>query len=434
MRAASALSGPDAAPDAPSGVHRWLRPVASAALALALLGGGYVLLAQVAGERGIAPTAATSDIEVKGISVDVTAGSAEEARAKGWREAQKLAWAKVGGPQLSEGQLDALVSAIVIERERLGPRRYIATLGVVFDRQRAGSYLGGGPQASRSAPMLLIPVEVSGGAYTTYEQRNAWQRAWAEFNPGASRINYVRPSGAGGDSLLINFGQTGRHSRAWWRTTLDQYGASDALMAFARLDHQFPGGPISGTFTVRYGPDSRPLESFTLKADNPDALPAMLAQAVERMDAIFTAALASGKLRPDPSLRMGGEGVIDPAIARLIEIGRAARERSAAAAAAAAAGVPRIEALPVTGVEPGEAVVRSIVVQFATPDAGAFDNAIGAVRSTGGVRSVGVTSTAIGGTSVMSVSFAGSLDELAAALEARGFSVRRGANALAISR
>lgn len=411
-----------------------LRHFGGIALALALLGGGYALVAQVAGERGIAPTAASADIEVKGVTVDVTADSAEEARAKGWREAQRKAWAKVGGPELSDGQLDGLVSAIVIERERLGPRRYIATLGVVFDRQRASGYLGGAQQAARSAPMLLIPVEISGGAYTTYEQRNAWQRAWAEFNPGTSRINYVRPSGAGGDSLLINFGQTARHSRVWWRSTLDQYGASDALMAFARLDHQFPGGPVSGTFTARYGPDSRPLESFTLKAAGPDELPAMLAQAVERMDAIFTAALESGKLKPDPSLRFGGTGEIDPAIARLIEIGRAARARSAAEAAAAAGAVPLIEAQPVTGIEPGEIAVRSIVVQFATPDAAAFDGALGAVRGTAGVRGVGVTSTAIGGTSVMSVSFAGSLEDLAAALEARGFAVRRGANALAISR
>jgi hypothetical protein len=411
-----------------------LRGVGGAALALALLGGAYALVAQVAGERGIAPTAASSDIEVKGITVDVTADSAEEARAKGWREAQRKAWEKIKGPQLSEGQLDGLVSAIVIERERLGPRRYIATLGVVFDRQRASGYLGGGEQASRSAPMLLIPVEASAGAYTTFEQRNAWQRAWAEFNPGTSRINYVRPSGAGGDSLLINFGQTGRRSRAWWRSTLDQYGASDALMAFARLDHQFPGGPVNGTFTARYGPDSRPLESFTLKATGPDELPAMLGKAVERMDAIFASALAEGKLRPDPTLRIGGTGEIDPAIARLIEIGRAARARSAAQAAAAAGTTTTIETQPITGTEQGEAAVRSIVVQFATPDAAAFDGALGAVRGTGGVRGVGVTSTAIGGTSVMSVSFAGSLEELAAALEARGFAVRRGANALAISR
>lgn len=429
MRVSLSLPGTFATPSRAS--RRWL---AGAAAALALLGGGYALVAQVAGERGIAPTVASSDIEVKGISVDVQGKSAEDARTNGWREAQRKAWEKLKGPKLSDSQLDGLVSAIVIEKERLGPRRYIATLGVVFDRQRAGAYLGGAAQATRSAPLLLIPVVESGGAYITFEQRNPWQRAWAEFNPGASRIDYVRLSGAGGDSLLVNFGQTGRHSRGWWRSTLDQYGATDVLMAYARLDHQFPGGPVSGTFTARYGPDSRPLDTFTLKADNPDAVPEMLAQAVERMDQIFTGALASGKLKPDPSLRIGAGGAIDPAIERLIEIGRAAQARRAAEAAIAAGAVPRIEALPVTGVEPGEAAVRNITVQFATPDAASYDAALGAVRGTGGVRGLGVTSTAIGGTSVMSVSFAGSLDELAAALEARGFNVRRGANALAISR
>lgn len=429
MSASLSLSGPAAAPSRP--LRRWL---GSAVLTLALLGGGYALMAQVAGDRGIAPTAASADIEVKGISVDVQGKSAEDARTNGWREAQKQAWAKLGGPQLSESQLEGLVSAIVIERERLGPRRYIATLGVVFDRQRARGYLGGAQQASRSAPLLLIPVVESAGAYVTFEQRNPWQRAWAEFNPGGSRIDYVRLNGAGGDSLLVNFGQATRRSRGWWRSTLDQYGATDVLMAFARLDHQFPGGPISGTFTARYGPDSRPLETFTLKADNPDALPDMLGQAVERFDGIFSAALNSGKLRPDPTLRFGGGGSIDPAIQRLIEIGRAAQARRATEAALATGSVPRAEAQPVTGIEPGEVQVRLFTVQFATPDAGAFDASLGAVRSAGGVRGVGVTSTAIGGTSVMAVSYAGSLDELAAALEARGFNVRRGTNALAISR
>ncbi|MCZ8368986.1 MAG: heavy-metal-associated domain-containing protein [Porphyrobacter sp.] len=429
MSASLPLSGPAAAHSSP--LRRWL---GGAALALALLGGGFAVIAQVAGERGIALTAASADIEVKGISVDVAGKSAEDARTNGWREAQRKAWAKLKGPELSDSQLDGLVSAIVIERERLGPRRYIATLGVVFDRSRAGAYLGGPAQASRSAPLLLIPVQETAGAYITFEQRNPWQRAWAELNPGPSRIDYVRLSGSGGDSLLVNFGQTQRRSRAWWRSTLDQYGATDVLMAFARLDHQFPGGPVSGTFTARFGPDSRPLDTFTLKAEGPDDVPAMLAQAVERMDQIYTGALASGQLRPDPSLSIGAGGVIDPAIQRLIEIGRAAQARRSAEAAIASGVAPGIEAQTVTGTEPGEAGLRSFTVQFATPDAAAFDSALGAVRGAGGVRGVGVTSTAIGGTSVMSVSFAGSLDELAAALEARGFSVRRGANALAISR
>ena len=67
-------------------------------------------------------------------------------------------------------------------------------------------------------------------------------------------------------------------------------------------------------------------------------------------------------------------------------------------------------------------------------DAGAFDGAVSAVRGTPGVRSTGVRSTAIGGTSVMTVSYAGSITQLAEALRARGFTVRQGSNALAISR
>jgi hypothetical protein len=414
---------------------------AGAVLALALLGGTYALvLAQVSGDRGIAPTAASADIEVRGITVDVTADTPEKARAEGWREAQRKAWEKAGGPKIPDGQLDSIVSAIVIEKERLGPRRYIATLGVVFNRQRAGRFLGGAEQAARSAPMLVIPVLASGGAFTTFEQRNPWQRAWAEFNPGASRIDYVRPSGAGRDSLLINFGQTTRRSRTWWRSTLDQYGAADVVMPFARLEYSFPGGPITGTFTARYGPDNAELASFTLEAAGPEELPDMLAEAVARIDTIFIAALAEGKLRPDPTLRMATGGAIDPAIQRLIEIGRAVRAReaaarsAAAAASAAATDAPRIELQPVITAPPSAAAVRTIVVQFATPDAAAFDGGLGAVRGVPGVRGLSVTSTAMGGTSVMSVSFAGTQEELAAALQARGYTVRQGQNALAISR
>lgn len=412
---------------------------AGAVLALALLGGTYALvLAQVSGDRGIAPTAASADIEVRGISVDVTAETAEKARAEGWREAQRKAWEKAGGPKMPDGQLDSIVSAIVIEKERLGPRRYVATLGVVFDRQRAGRFLGGVEQTARSAPMLVIPVLASGGSFTTFELRNAWQRAWAEFNPGTSRIDYVRPSGAGRDSLLINFGQTSRRSRTWWRTTLDQYGAADVVMPLARLEHQFPGGPISGTFTARYGPDSTVLGTFTLNAASPEELPAMLSEAVQRMDTIFASALAEGKLRPDPTLRMAAGGEMSPEIRRLIEIGRAVQARDsaarAAAAANAAAAVPRIDAQPVIAAPPAAGATRTIVVQFASPDASAFDGALGAVRGLPNVRATAVTSTAIGGTSVMSVSFAGTQEELASALQARGYTVRQGQNALAISR
>ncbi|MDP4539860.1 heavy-metal-associated domain-containing protein [Qipengyuania sp. DY56-A-20] len=416
------------------------RALLIAALALLALGAA-ALVAQVAGERGIAPIAASRDISVTGVEVDVTGDNAQDARAKGWEVAQRKAWERLEGPELSDSQIAAVVSAIVIEREQLGPRRYIARLGVIFDRQRANAYLGGEEQAQRSAPMLLVPVTVSAGTQLVYEMRNPWQRAWAEYQAGSSRIDYVRPSGAGSDSLLITYGQTGRRSRLWWRNVLDQFSASDVLIPIANLDYSYPGGPVTGKFTARYGPDNRFLASFAMTAPNPEALPAMLEKAVMRFDAIFAKALADGLLKPDPTLNLGTPE-IDPALLRLIEAGQAAdaREREARAARERADREREtaetdgtISAAPIN-TPPPEGSVGLYTVQVQTPDAAAFNAALADVRGSSGVRNAGIRSTAIGGTSVLTVSYAGSIQELAAALRARGFTVQPGNNALLISR
>ena len=166
-----------------------------------------------------------------------------------------------------------------------------------------------------------------------------------------------------------------------------------------------------------------------MTAPSHEALPEMLNRAVRRFDAIYTRALVAGRLSPDPTLRTGGGGEVDPAIQRLIDIGRQVgeverqrrvieRERSRPRET-----TPTPSATPEP--TPTAAAPSSYVVQFATPDAASFDAALGAVRSAGGVRGASVTSTAIGGSSVMSVTFAGSLDELATAL--RGARLHRAA-------
>ncbi len=87
------------------------------------------LFAQVEGERGILPIATSSDIEVSGIEVNATGKDAEEARLNGWRQAQRKGWEKLGGPAMADGVIDSMVSAVVIEREQIGPRRYVANAG-----------------------------------------------------------------------------------------------------------------------------------------------------------------------------------------------------------------------------------------------------------------------------------------------------------------
>ncbi|MXO74481.1 heavy-metal-associated domain-containing protein [Altererythrobacter aerius] len=408
--------------------------LALAGAALAALGANAIW-AQIAGDRGIAAVAASGDIHVRGVEVDVTGKDAADARDKGWQEAMRLAWKKIGGPSIPDGQLFGLVSSVVVESEQLGPTRYVARLGVVFDRARAGGLLGRGEAIAHSAPMLLVPVTYSGGTQTVYERRNPWQRAWAEYQPGASRIDYVRPSGSGGDSLLLTAGQVNRRSRTWWRNVLDQFGASDVLVAIARLEHQYPGGPVRGEFTARHGPDNTYLASFTLTAPSQEALPEMLDQAVQRFNAIYEQALADGKLAPDPTLALG-EPQIDPAIQQMIELGRLAgqRDRAAEAAARRAREAEKpAEAEPANDPET-TSVVNTYAVEFLTPDAASFDDALAGARGAVGVRSATPTSTAVGGTSVMTIAFGGTLSELATALRARGFTVRQTSNSLVISR
>ena len=201
------------------------RPILLSLLVIAALGVSGVIYAQLeTADRGILPLDTSNTLEIGGIHVDVAGADAQSARYAGWRMAQrqgfKALWAKMHNapisqaPSLPDGTLDQIVSSINVEREQIGPLRYIADLGVLFDRARAAQFLGvEGGKVERSAPMLLIPVTVSGGTATSVELRNAWQRAWAQFRAAQSPIDYVRVSGMGSDPMLVNAAQTTRHSR-----------------------------------------------------------------------------------------------------------------------------------------------------------------------------------------------------------------------------
>lgn len=403
------------------------RVAALAALgALTLIGvGGARLTAQVEGDRGIAPVANTTDIQVNGIDVDVSAKTGADARLQAWKLAEQKAWKKVGGPDMPVESIDAMVSSIVIEHEEVGDHRYIAKLGVIFDRTRAGQYIGGQGAVTHSAPMLVIPVLYSGGVRQVFEVRGPWQRAWAEFQASSSPVDYVRPIGSGGESLVLNAGQPGRRSRLWWSTVLGQFDAADVVTPIARLERQWPGGPIKGTFTARYGLDNTFLGSFTMTAGNDQDLPAMLEKAVERVDGLYRDALTQGLLKPDPTLA-SGRAAMDRAFDQLRNAMMPQDEGDLSAAPEAS---PTIESpsAPVGQVE-------TVTVQFATPDAAAVDSALAAVRGVPGVQGAATVSLAIGGTSVMRVSVAGGAEHLAGALRGQGWKVSNGDGALKISR
>lgn len=398
------------------------------AVTLGLLGFAAAVIAQIeGGDRGVAPIDTSGSFEVTGIQVDVAAQTAEAARLGGWRIAQRKAWALLwakthggsgGAPALSDSQLDGIVSAVVVDDEQIGPKRYVARLGVLFDRARAGQILGVSGEVSRSAPMLVLPIEWSGGTPRSFEAKTEWQKAWARYRAGASPIDYVRPVGNGADPLLLTVGQAQRPGRRWWRGLLDQYGAADVLIPVVELTRLWPGGPVIGKFSARHGPNNVLLESFSLRAATSDALPAMLDEGIKRIDQIYALALANGQLTPDPSL------IIEVPVVPVLPLNNTTE---------AAIDTPADNTTNTEPVTP-TTEVSTYTVQFDTPDVSAVTSTESAVNGIPGVRSSNTTSLALGGTSVMRVSFAGDLATLRLALQARGFRVEEGATTLRIRR
>ena len=377
-------------------------------LSLALLAGLVAAPAVVAqlesGDRGIPPLDSSSTFEIGGIKVDVAAEDAEKARLAGWRLAQREGFRKLWAqmhkrplseaPNLPDSTLDSLVSSIAIESERIAPGRYIATLGILFDRTRSAALLGAGGPARRSAPMLLIPVMVNGGTETSVELRNAWQRAWAEYRTVNSAIDYVRISGQGIDPLLVTSAQTRRPGRAAWRNLVNFYGAADVLVAEAQVRRVYPGGPAIATFIGYFGADRQPLGTFTLRSADSAGLPRMMAEGVARMDALYTRWLEMGELNPDPSL-------IIPELPPPPEEAEEEEERE------------EVTASP-------EQVIQIAVTSPFSP--------VGWLRSIPGVRSVEEI-----GAQVLVVRYRGSAGQLSSALNTRGWQTSNAGGVLTIT-
>jgi len=397
-------------------------PSLAIVVAVCLAAGGSE--AQLEGsDRGVPPIDSASTFEVGGIEVDTSGPSAEKAREEGWKEAQrrgwKALWAKTNGrpieeaPNLDDAALNSMVAGIVVEQEQIGPRRYIASLGVLFDRARTGELLGVGGVVRRSAPLLVIPVMLTGGTFTSFEYKNEWQKAWARFRTGNTPVDYVRPTGSGIDPLLLNQMQTRRPGRAWWRMLLDQYGAADVVMPEVRLQRLAPGGPAIGTFTARFGPDNRVLGRFELRTENSAGIPKLMDEGVRRLDELYAQALAGGALRPDPTLI-----VQRPPEVEALEEQAPAAVQTPTATPTPTSGTPSV----------------TVSIQVPTPDAAAVSRAEIGVSKVRGVTSALTTSLALGGTSVMRVTYTGDPAALAAALQAQGWTVSGSGTSLRISK
>ena len=249
---------------------------------------------------------------VGGIAVDVTARSVDEARRIAWTQAERRAWPQLwarltGGseadaPRLSDGQIDAMVAGIESQGEQFSGTRYIAKLGVVFDRSRTAERLGGSLALLQSPPMLLLPLMIDGGAATLYQAPTAWRDAWVRWRGNVTPIDYVLAQGTAADNLWLTSLQARRSDRGGWRTIMARFDTVDVLLAEAQLSRSFPGGPVRGLFIARHGPDGIELGRVVLTVKSEAALPALMEEGVRRIAGFYAAALRAGRLQAEADL------------------------------------------------------------------------------------------------------------------------------------
>jgi hypothetical protein len=346
------------------------------------------------------PTAigGSGGLVISGIDVDVGGKTPIDARLNGWREAQRLAWpalwARMSGmgpgtaPRLPDSALDSMVSAIEVEREQIGPDRYVARLAIVFDRVRASSYLGRYAALTSSPPFLVLPVLQDAGTRMAHEAASPWLQAWARLRAGESPIDYVRIQPTPGDVILLNAWQSERRHLFLWRALIDRYQVADVLIPELILDRSYVGGPLTGLLIVRFGPGGRELGRVRLTNRSGDVA-GLADTAVREADKLYVAALRAGNLLPDPSL-------IEP-------------------------DVP-VTALEDTGPEIGGGFEGGggLTVRVATPDDATLQAIQQAVAATPGVTGVRLQSLVLGGESVLEVVASVPRDELRYALDAQG--------------
>jgi hypothetical protein len=291
-----------------------------------------------------------------------------------------------------------MVAGIESQGEQFSDTRYIARLGVVFDRSRVAERLGGSINLLQSSPMLLLPLLIDGGAGNLFQARNAWADAWAGWRGNVTPIDYVLPPGGPADNLWLTMWQTNRRDRDGWRQIITRFDTVDVLVAEARLTRSFPGGPIRALFIARHGPDGIELGRFAVRVPNEAGLPALLEDGVRRIDAAYADALRAGQLRAEPDLAIDIAPIMDAEVL----IGQAL---------------------------PDDA---QLLVAVVTPDTASL---AAAERLLGGIAGdIVVRQLAVGGTSRIEVAMPGGEPALSAALARAGWGLERVGDDLVLRR
>lgn len=206
---------------------------------------------------------------VEGVSVDVTAANALEARDKAFVQAQQEAFRQLAGRMLpaqdaaaltlpDDSVISTLVQDFEVTQEQLSAVRYIGTYIFRFKERAVNQYFGqagAAYTAIESPPLLVLPFyQPPGSAPILWSQDNPWRAAWGRAESRTALVPLVVPLGDLQDVQDIGDADAFTYANESMARLLRRYGAAEAVLAVAA-----PGRALAG--------DSAPPPGMTLTVD-----------------------------------------------------------------------------------------------------------------------------------------------------------------------
>ncbi|MEO3433522.1 DUF2066 domain-containing protein [Inquilinus sp. CAU 1745] len=211
-----------------------------------------------------APAATQSDAlyTVSGVEVDVTAGTASEARDQAFFQGQGIALGQLAERLgVSQAELDPsslppetvarLLQSFQVEEEQTAAGRYIATLTYSFRPEEVRQLLssrGATFAAPPTQPALIIPVYRGESGTRLWDSPNPWLAAWLDFPDGNSLVPVVVPFGDLQDMREVDIDAALSGDTAALETMAQRYGAREVVVAVAE-----PQGESLSVTVNRYG-------------------------------------------------------------------------------------------------------------------------------------------------------------------------------------
>jgi hypothetical protein len=303
-----------------------------AKLAPLLLGVIIAVLAAIA-----SPASANQAYTVSDVRVQQTADTAVAAQEAAMREARSAALQQLferlvppnyrgALPQLSESEIDRMVTATDIQHEQMSGTTYTGTLAIAFDPAAVQHVLQSRdiPYADQvSPPLIVIPVYERAGARQLWETPNPWDSAWRARTASSGLISIVMAEGQPAEQLIISADQAMAGDTDRLRSLAQRYQARGAVVAYAlfRIDPRngqptlettltgygaAPPGPISRTFVGTAGqPGGADQAAAELTAIAVPELTRALGEAWRNQNAVQVSAVSQEILASVPLTHLG---------------------------------------------------------------------------------------------------------------------------------